>query len=154
MCMYSTTTTHTLPMHLTDTRDATTVLPKSPTTPSKALIIESKHTYKLTDAWEQPRLNDDPHSVKIRVVAVGLNTIDYKSVDYNFNLPQFPWTIGREASGVVVEAGHEASKDISIGDRVWVSTYYKYIDGGVFQGEQVVNVLINTHTHYYIFQNI
>lgn len=133
-------------MHLSEPRDALT----TQLIPSKALVVESKHTYKLTEVWRQPTLDRDPHNVKIRIVAVGLNTIDYKSVDYNFNLPTFPWTLGREASGVVVEVGDKAKESVSVGDRVWVSTYYKYIDGGVFQGEtfppsrKSVNTVQNT----------
>ncbi|TIB74306.1 GroES-like protein [Wallemia mellicola] len=124
-------------MHITENRDAL-VNVEDANSASKALIIESKHTYKLTSEWKQPKLNGNPHNVKVRIIAAGLNTIDYKSVDYNFNLPQYPWTLGREASGIVIEAGAEASKTLSVGDRVWVSTYYKYIDGGVFQEYIVV----------------
>ena len=115
---------------------------------SKALVIESKHTFKLTHEWREPSIKAS-NDVKIRIVAAGLNAIDYKSVDYNFNLPEFPWTLGREASGVVVELGENASQKFKVGDKVWTSTYYRYIDGGVFQDYVVVpsHTVINIPSH-------
>jgi NADPH:quinone reductase-like Zn-dependent oxidoreductase len=54
--------------------------------------------------------------------ATGLNPIDYKSVDYNFCLPEFPWVTGREMAGVV-EAVGSAVTDVKVGDHVWTSAY-------------------------------
>lgn len=58
--------------------------------------------------------------VVIRNYAVGLNPIDWKSVDYNFCLPAFPWVTGREMAGIVEEVGSEVTS-CKVGDRVWTS---------------------------------
>lgn len=59
----------------------------------------------------------------IRNYAVGLNPIDWKSVDYNFCLPAFPWVTGREMAGVVERVGSEV-KGCKVGDRVWTSKFF------------------------------
>ncbi|KAH8883614.1 GroES-like protein [Thozetella sp. PMI_491] len=77
----------------------------------------------------------------IRSRYVGLNPIDWKSVDYNFCLPAFPWVTGREMSGIVEKVGKDVT-GIAPGDKVWTSTYYKDVRAGCFQ-ELVV---VPTHT--------
>ncbi|KAK2755567.1 hypothetical protein FQN54_006507 [Arachnomyces sp. PD_36] len=74
--------------------------------------------------------NDD--EVMIRNCAVGLNPIDWKSVDYNFCIPEFPWVTGREMAGVVEKVG-AAVTNLKPGDRVWTSTYYRDVRAGCFQ---------------------
>lgn len=61
-----------------------------------------------------------PNEVIIRTKAVGLNPIDWKSVDYNFCMPSFPWIGGREVAGIVEEVGANVT-DVKVGDRVWAS---------------------------------
>jgi NADPH:quinone reductase-like Zn-dependent oxidoreductase len=67
-------------------------------------------------------LNSHEKEVVISNHATGLNPIDYKSVDYNFGLPQFPWVTGREMAGKVEAAGPEVT-DLKVGDHVWASTF-------------------------------
>lgn len=55
----------------------------------KALVIAAKGQYELRHSHPIPHLDD--HEVMIRSHCVGLNPIDWKSVDYNFCLPDFPW---------------------------------------------------------------
>ncbi|KAK5681100.1 hypothetical protein LTS10_006861 [Elasticomyces elasticus] len=61
-----------------------------------------------------------------------LNPIDYKSVDYNFCMPSFPWIGGREVAGIAEEVGSNV-RAFKVGDRVWASTYYKDRRAGTFQ---------------------
>jgi NADPH:quinone reductase-like Zn-dependent oxidoreductase len=102
----------------------------------KALVVVRKGEYELRDNFPTPNImNDD--EVMIQNCAVALNPIDWKSVDYNFCLPAFPWITGRESSGVVVKIGENVS-NLKVGDRVWTSTYYRDIRAGCFQEYIVV----------------
>ena len=56
----------------------------------QALIVHSKHTYALDNAFPVPEIQSGDE-VLIRNCAVGLNPIDWKSVERNFCLPSFPW---------------------------------------------------------------
>ncbi|PVH99771.1 GroES-like protein [Periconia macrospinosa] len=105
----------------------------SPSTypPNKALVVAAKKTYALVPDIGYPTLEHESEVI-IQTQAVGLNPIDWKSVDYNFCLPEFPWITGREMAGVVVEVGKDV-KDLKVGDRVWTSTYYKSRRAGCFQ---------------------
>lgn len=86
---------------------------------SCGLIITSKGQYTLDSAWPKPAIVA-ANEVRIKIQAVGLNPIDWKSVEWNFCLPSFPWTIGREASGVVESIGSGVTH-IKVGDEVWTS---------------------------------
>jgi len=77
------------------------------------------------------------NEIMIRTYAVGLNHIDWKSVQYNFCLPSFPWIMGREMAGVVEKVG-SAVTNFRIGDHVWTSTYYRDRRAGCFQEFVVV----------------
>ena len=88
--------------------------------PNRALVVASKRCYDIVDSHPFPSLEHD-REVIISNKAVGLNPIDWKSVDYNFCLPEFPWITGREMAGVVEAVGPNV-KDLKIGDRVWTST--------------------------------
>ncbi|EME41926.1 hypothetical protein DOTSEDRAFT_177341 [Dothistroma septosporum NZE10] len=105
-------------------------LPKSV---GNALLVGPEGEYHLEPNWPFPRILHD-NEVLIRVQAVGLNPIDWKSVEYGFCLPQRPWA---QASGVVEEVGSAVS-DVHVGQKVWTSTYYKDIRAGCFQERIVV----------------
>ncbi len=91
---------------------------------NRALIVSAKHTYALVDDHPFPSLHTDDEII-ISTRAVGLNPIDWKSVDYNFCLPAFPWVTGREMAGVVEAVGLNV-KDFKVGDRVWTSTFASF----------------------------
>jgi hypothetical protein len=93
------------------------VIPTTPKT-NRALVVASKRTYGLVEEVFPEFKNED--EVIIKSVAVGLNPIDWKSVDFNFCLPEFPWITGREMAGVVEKVGANV-KDIKVGDKVWTS---------------------------------
>ena len=61
---------------------------KQPTL-QKALVVARKGQYEIRHDFPIPVLGDN--EVMIRSHYVGLNPIDWKSVDYNFCLPDFPW---------------------------------------------------------------
>jgi hypothetical protein len=83
-----------------------------------ALVVTSKGRYEVVHL---PSLGvEDEDDVLIEVHAAGLNPIDWKSVDHNFCLPEFPWVTGREASGVVKAVGGGVT-DVAVGNRVWTS---------------------------------
>ena len=85
---------------------------------NRALIVASKGTYGFADL-PFPTLSHD-REVIISNRATGLNPIDYKSVDYNFCLPEFPWITGREMAGVVEVVG-AGVRGVKVGDHVWTS---------------------------------
>lgn len=84
-----------------------------------ALVVALKGCYEIRDSYAFPALNHD-REVIIRSHAVGLNPIDWKSVDYGFCLPEFPWITGREMAGVIEQVGSGVT-DLYVGQRVWTS---------------------------------
>ncbi|KAH7303855.1 chaperonin 10-like protein [Stachybotrys elegans] len=101
----------------------------------KALVVTKTRDYAIEHAFPVPHVADN--EVMIRTVAVGLNPIDWKSVDYNFCLPELPWITGREMSGVVESVGKSVTT-WQAGDKVWTSTYYRDRRAGCFQEFVVV----------------
>ena len=90
---------------------------------NRALTVSAKHTYALTEDHPFPSLATDDDII-ISTRAVGLNPIDWKSVEYNFCLPAFPWVTGREMAGTVEVVGPNV-KEFQVGDRVWTSMISK-----------------------------
>lgn len=101
-----------------------------PTT-QRAFVVASEGKYEICEDHPTPQHIGDSEVV-VKPHTVGLNPIDWKSVSYNFCLPSFPWITGRELSGTVVKVGRSVT-NVSIGDRVWTSTYYKDARAGFFQ---------------------
>jgi NADPH:quinone reductase-like Zn-dependent oxidoreductase len=86
-----------------------------------ALVVTSNRTYQVVHDFPAPT-ELGSQEVRIRNHATGLNHIDWKSVDYNFCLPELPWITGREMAGVVDIVGSEVSR-FKVGDLVWTSKY-------------------------------
>lgn len=86
---------------------------------NRALVVAGKGRYEILESHQFPSL-DHESEVIIRTRAVGLNPIDYKSVDFNFCLPEFPWITGREMAGIVEKVGSDV-KNLKVGQRVWTS---------------------------------
>ncbi|KAF7555709.1 hypothetical protein G7Z17_g1975 [Cylindrodendrum hubeiense] len=131
--------------------EAQTVIDGSKITLAKtqnALIVTPDRTYQLVEDFPVPQeLASD--EVMIRNCATGLNHIDWKSVEYNFCLPQLPWVTGREMAGVVEHVGAGVSR-LKRGDTVWTSTYYKDRRAGCFQDM----VVVPQHTVFPIPSNL
>lgn len=86
---------------------------------NRALVVVGKRTYDIIDNYPYPRLESEDEVI-ISNCAVGLNPIDWKSVDFNFCLPEYPWITGREMAGVITAVGKNVT-DFNVGDRVWTS---------------------------------
>lgn len=96
------------------------------------LIHGPGQEYKLTQNHCIPELESE-HEILVKVIAVGLNPIDWKGPDYNFGLPSLPWINGRDLAGVVVKA-HRNLRRIRVGDVVLSpSTDYRDIRKAAFQ---------------------
>ncbi|KAJ5972591.1 Alcohol dehydrogenase superfamily zinc-type [Penicillium vulpinum] len=71
-----------------------------------ALVLQGlRQPYTLTPAHPVP-LVSHPDELMIKIHAIGLNPIDWKSVDYGFGIPCLPYIAGRDFAGVVVKASH------------------------------------------------
>lgn len=86
-----------------------------------ALIVTSKFRYEIIQL-PCPSLENE-EDIIIETQATGLNPIDWKSVEHNFCLPEFPWVTGREMAGVIRQVGSKV-KGLKVGDRVWTSKPY------------------------------
>lgn len=106
------------------------------------LIHGPGQKYVLAQNHSIPSLNAE-HEILVKVIAVGLNPIDWKGPDYNFGLPSLPWINGRDLAGVVVKA-HKSLRRIRIGDVVLSpSTDYRDIRKAAFQ-EYVISTEYNS----------
>lgn len=83
-------------------------------------MVAAKGTYALVKN-EFPELKHGKEVVS-RNLATGLNPIDFKSVDYNFCLLEFPWVTGWEMAGIIEVVGEEVA-DFRVGDRVWTKAH-------------------------------
>jgi len=106
------------------------------------LIHRPGEEYKLTQNQGIPEQKAE-HEILVKVIAVGLNPVDWKGPDYNFGLPALPWINGRDLAGVVVKA-HKNLRRIRVGDVVLSpSTDYRDIRKAAFQ-EYVVSTEHNS----------
>lgn len=85
----------------------------------QALTVTSKRVYRLDDNYPMPELQKKGE-IMIRNYATGLNPVDWKMVEYNFCLPEFPWIAGREMAGIVERVSPDVTS-FRPGDRVWTS---------------------------------
>ena len=85
----------------------------------EALIVTSSGRYEVV-FLKTPDIEND--ELLIQVHTAGINPIDWKSVEYNFCLPEFPWVTGREAAGIVKKVGRCVT-NFKAGDRVWTSKF-------------------------------
>ena len=96
------------------------------------LIHGPGEEYRLTQKHGIPEQKAD-NEILVKVIAVGLNPVDWKGPDYNFGLPSLPWINGRDFAGVVVKA-HKKLRRIRVGDVVLSpSTDYRDIRKAAFQ---------------------
>ncbi|KAJ5652990.1 Oxidoreductase zinc-binding dehydrogenase family [Penicillium longicatenatum] len=102
----------------------------------KALLLhQAKQPYTLVTDHPIPSLLGEDE-VLIKVAAIGLNPVDWKSPAFNFGIPGLPWVFGRDLAGVVVQTSpsHSSMARIQKGDLVLVpSTDYRDIRKAAFQ---------------------
>jgi NADPH:quinone reductase-like Zn-dependent oxidoreductase len=113
-------------------------LPLRNTKTQRALILRGpKQRYELVDDWPFPQLQR-PNDVLVRIEAIGLNPIDWKSVDFGFAIPTLPAVNGRDLAGSVIEIGPDV-KHFKIGDKVFgPSTQYRDYRSSAFQSYAVM----------------
>lgn len=103
----------------------------------RALILRGpKQRYELVEDWALPPLRNS-NEVLIRIEAIGLNPIDWKSVDYGFGIPTLPAVNGRDLAGIILDVGAEV-KRLKKGDKVFgPSTQYRDYRTSAFQSYAV-----------------
>src|ERR1700732_1862360 len=99
--------------------------PDVPRKTQRALILRCpKQPYELVDDWPLPQI-ERPNEVLTRIEAIGLNPIDWKTVDFGFAIPILPAVNGRDLAGVIVDVG-PAVQRLKKGDKVFgASTQYR-----------------------------
>ncbi|KAJ5805123.1 Polyketide synthase enoylreductase [Penicillium riverlandense] len=111
-------------------------------TASGRQLVETKQTvlllkgvreqYTLVNDHDIPSVSN-PGEVLVKVLAIGLNPIDWKAPAFNFGIPRLPWINGRDLAGQVVQVPSDNSR-LRVGDIVLVpSTDYRDIRKAAFQ---------------------
>ncbi|KEQ82841.1 GroES-like protein [Aureobasidium pullulans EXF-150] len=97
-----------------------------------ALLHAARERLVYTQDYPVPLPKTDDELV-VEIRAIGLNPVDWKSIDYNFAIPQLPYIAGRDFAGVVVRAPTTPSR-LRVGDLVLSpSTDYRDIRKSAFQ---------------------
>lgn len=105
------------------------------------LLHGPRQKYTLEKAKDIPELRGDDE-VLVQTLAIGLNPVDWKGVDYDFGQPSYPWVNGRDFAGIVVKAPRKDSR-IKQGDVVFgPSTDYRDVRKAAYQ-EYVVTTESN-----------
>ncbi|SNX87297.1 uncharacterized protein MEPE_06007 [Melanopsichium pennsylvanicum] len=104
---------------------------------SDALLVRSCSqgwtlSFELTSSHPTP-LPLAPDEVLISNTAVGLNPVDWKSVSFNFGIPAFPWVLGRDIVGTIVQTPADNSERWKSGDRVWTCADSREMRAGAYQ---------------------
>ncbi|KAK2785230.1 hypothetical protein FQN52_008567 [Onygenales sp. PD_12] len=99
----------------------------------RALLLNApREQYTLQTEHDIPILTHRDE-ILIKVLAIGLNPIDWKSAAYNFGIPALPWINGRDLAGIVIQTS-EGNSRLRVGDVVLVpSTDYRDIRKAAFQ---------------------
>lgn len=99
---------------------------------SVLLIHGPGEEYKLAQNQDVPQPKSD-HEILVKVIAVGLNSVDWKGPDNNFGLPSLPWINGRDFAGIAVKASKKLRR-IKVGDVILSpSADYRDIRKAAFQ---------------------
>lgn len=93
-------------------------------------MVTEKHSYEVNHVTiPEPSVSE----IVVRNLLVGINPVDWKSVEYGFGIHGYPWINGRESVGIVVAVG-ETVKRFKVGSRVLlVSTNYRDLRTSTFQ---------------------
>lgn len=87
-----------------------------PRTQKALLLREVRQPFALAEDHQVPEVLA-PDEVIIRIQAIGLNPIDWKSADYGYGIPELPYVSGRDFAGTVVKAPATKSH-LRVGDTV------------------------------------
>ncbi|EME42431.1 hypothetical protein DOTSEDRAFT_45964 [Dothistroma septosporum NZE10] len=99
----------------------------------KALLLQDlRQPFELQQEYAVPQVKA-PEELLIKVRTIGLNPIDWKSVDYGFGIPVLPYVSGRDFAGVVVK-GPLSKSHIQEGDVILCpSTDYRDLRKAAYQ---------------------
>ncbi|KAJ5646117.1 hypothetical protein N7490_002489 [Penicillium lividum] len=122
--------------HITNTEEQIPAIPNTPhpvEAKQRVLLLKAaREQYTLVDDHHIPSILH-PGEVLVKVLAIGLNPIDWKGPAYNFGIPSLPWINGRDLAGLVLQVPNESSR-LRVGDIVLVpSTDYRDIRKAAFQ---------------------
>ncbi|KAF2729211.1 GroES-like protein [Polyplosphaeria fusca] len=96
------------------------------------LLHEAKQPYQVESERDVPKARQG--ELLVKVLAVGLNPIDWKSAQYGFGIPSLPCINGRELVGRVVSRDQSQRPDIEIGDAILsICTDYRDFRKSAFQ---------------------
>lgn len=102
-----------------ETRPATEHIHPAEQLPAKqkaVLLHGIRERFRLKNDHEVPETKN-AHELVVKIQAIGLNPVDWKSVDYGFGIPTLPYVSGRDFAGVVVQAPTGDSR-LNVGDTV------------------------------------
>lgn len=115
----------------------------------KALILHDVKTpYVLTRQHAVPEIQNG-NELLVRIVSVGLNPIDWKSVDYGFGIPNLPYVAGRDFAGIVVKAprhSHIREGDTVSQVRSKLSLAQSLIASRLYAGRPTIAMFAKLHT--------
>ncbi|KAL1957859.1 hypothetical protein VTO42DRAFT_5424 [Malbranchea cinnamomea] len=96
------------------------------------LLKGFREKYTLVKNHAVPKiLHQD--EILVKVIAIGLNPIDWKAPAFSFGVPCLPWINGRDLAGRVIKVSEGCSR-VKVGDVVLVpSTDYRDIRKAAFQ---------------------
>ena len=83
----------------------------------KALLLTAKNGDWVVGDVPIPK--PGPKDVLIKVMAAGLNPVDWKIAAYDFFIQEYPAVLGTDAAGVVAKVGAGVT-NVAVGDRVCV----------------------------------
>ncbi|KAF4153800.1 hypothetical protein CNMCM6936_009538 [Aspergillus lentulus] len=102
-------------------------------TKQSALLLKGiGEPYTLVADHDVPTVSHKDE-ILVKIMAIGLNPIDWKGPAYNFGIPTLPWINGRDLVGEVIQVSYGCSR-LRVGDIVLVpSTDYRDIRKAAFQ---------------------
>ncbi|KAH7130175.1 chaperonin 10-like protein [Dendryphion nanum] len=104
-----------------------------PDTQSALLLHAIRQPYEYSSAYSLPTTRHD-HELLVKVIAAGLNPIDWKAPDYNFGIPTLPYVSGRELVGTIIQPPSTPNSRLRAGDVVIIpSTDYRDLRKAAFQ---------------------
>ncbi|KZF18923.1 oxidoreductase [Xylona heveae TC161] len=102
-------------------------------TTQKALLLHAPFQEYLLEQQHIVPITKTKDEILVKVIAVGLNPIDWKGPAYNFGIPSLPWVNGRDLVGVITRVS-ETHPRLRVGDIILApSTDYRDIRKAAFQ---------------------
>ncbi|KAJ6064335.1 hypothetical protein N7499_013015 [Penicillium canescens] len=107
--------------------------PRSEVSRQSVLLLKgAREQYSLVNDHAIPSVLHQGE-ILVKVLAIGLNPIDWKGPAFNFGIPSLPWINGRDLAGLVLQVPKRSSR-LKVGDVVLVpSTDYRDIRKAAFQ---------------------